>query len=116
MNNEPQDVTVDDARGLHRVMRALHDGHCPQCGAVFPCENARMENAIGELIGEQCPRCAFTITREEAQAIGQVFQPIMRQNLEVFFKWREARNSPTIRPGAAASPPETLNSQPSTLN
>lgn len=89
------DVIIERARSLHRIVRALHDGHCPKCGAVFPCEAARLENR------EQRPRCEFFITHEEAEAACKEFAPIMRRNLEVFEAWRASRapNDQAQRPG-----------------
>lgn len=85
MSNNEQDVIVERARSLHRVVRALHDGHCPSCGAVFPCEDARQPDC------ETCPRCGFSITNEEAEAACQEFAPVMAKNLAVFEQWRKGR-------------------------
>lgn len=30
------DVKDDEARALHRIVRAMHDGHCPSCGHLAP--------------------------------------------------------------------------------
>lgn len=79
------DVIAERARSLHRVVRALHDGHCPRCSAIFPAEHA-------ERIGfETCPECGFKITNEEAAAAVKEFAPVMRKSLEIFEEWRRNR-------------------------
>ena len=83
------DVDFEEARALHRVVRALHDGHCPKCSAIFPAEQAQWRWSLGE----KCPKCGFTISREEAEAALSEFAPIMQRNLELFEAWRERRRN-----------------------
>jgi len=87
-----QDVIIERARSLHRVVRALHDGHCPSCGHIFqPHEQVASHGVQAYADREQCPKCKFTITHEEAEAVCKEFAPIMRKNLEVFEEWRANR-------------------------
>lgn len=92
MNNElpaiAADVSAERARALHRVVRALHDGHCPNCGALFELEKARRTD------GERCAEdCGFYITHEEADAALKEFQPYMKKNVDIFLEWRKERQA-----------------------
>ena len=77
------DVDFETARSIHRIVRAMHDGECPKCHALF--ESRHMTTMSGD---EQCPACGFTITHDEMQAATQTFAPVMERNLEVFETWR----------------------------
>jgi hypothetical protein len=70
------------ARALHRVVRAMHDGHCPKCGHLAP------STAFDEEWRHRCPSCFFTITREEAEAALAEFRPYLNKSVEVFEAWR----------------------------
>ena len=48
-------------RALHRVVRAMHDGHCPNCGHL----EASYRFATGK--DHKCPKCEFFVTHEEAE-------------------------------------------------
>jgi len=76
----------DVARALHRIVRSIHDGHCPSCSCVRPSEDFRH----GEHQWE-CPECHWHLTRAEAQAAVKVFQPFMKKSLDVFERWRCGR-------------------------
>lgn len=80
------DVIIERARSLHRIVRALHDGHCPKCGIIFQPGSFTHRPDL-----ELCPRCGFSITHEEAEAACKEFAPVMRRNLEVFESWRANR-------------------------
>ncbi|MCC7419409.1 MAG: hypothetical protein IT428_03920, partial [Planctomycetaceae bacterium] len=59
---------ADKARALHRVVRAMHDGHCPKCGHLGPSETFWV--CAFSLLGpgsHKCPECGFFITAEEAR-------------------------------------------------
>ena len=83
------DVSAEEARALHRVVRAMHDGHCPKCG--FLDSASRFCGGGGAPCGHQCPNCLFTITSDEAIAALQAFQPYLKRSVEVFDRWRESR-------------------------
>lgn len=84
-----QDVIIERARSLHRVVRALHDGHCPSCGAIV--DSREVQSPM--ILGEKCPKCGFYITTEEAAAAMKEFEPVMKKNLEIFEAWRRERAS-----------------------
>lgn len=81
------DVTSSEARALHRVVRAMHDGNCPKCGHLGP------SNTFNSRLGHVCPECSFFIRTEESEAALRTFQPFMALNAEIFEKWRETRNA-----------------------
>lgn len=74
----------DEARALHRVVRALHDGACPSCASIFPSEQVQHGN------DERCPACGFTVTQAEREAVMQIFRSRMSRSLEIFNQWRES--------------------------
>lgn len=78
-----------EARSLHRVVRAMHDGHCPACGHLGSAESFAM---LGR---HSCPnpQCGFEITDAEAREALDLFMPAMRRNYEVFVAWRERRRA-----------------------
>lgn len=80
----------EEARALHRVVRAMHDGHCPFCGHLGPAgdfEDWKHDH--------WCPKCGFTITAEEAKAALATFHVFMKRNLEIFEQWRRRRQAQT---------------------
>ena len=81
------DVSSDNARALHRVVRAMHDGHCPECGHLAPSEEFRNNPIQPDLL--ECPECGFYIREHEARAALALFRPILARSLDVFNKWRE---------------------------
>jgi len=83
--NSDVSLAPDTARALHRVVRALHDGNCPKCGALNPSDTV-YDTAVYE--GWCCPDCKFTITAEEAKAAMAAFRPFMEANLAIFEAWR----------------------------
>lgn len=89
----------DQARSLHRIVRAMHDGECPACHEVHDSSEMWRTSLLLNLpdnvvapSGWQCPACGFHITEAEGEAIFQIFAPFMTKNLEVFRDWRAARN------------------------
>lgn len=89
------DVTSSEARALHRVVRAMHDGNCPKCGHIGPSETFQVGDMAGDLDGYRCPMmmCRFRISEEEAQAAIGTFQPFMALNAEIFETWRNTRHA-----------------------
>lgn len=80
------DLSYEEKRALHRIVRAMHDGECPKCHGLYP--SMRQENG-----DEVCPNCKFTITKEEVDAAMMEFAEIMERNLEVFEGWRKKRKT-----------------------
>ena len=79
------DISAEEARALHRVVRAMHDGHCPSCGTLSPSE----EKVSGN--GYRCESCGFAVSGFVAQAALQEFRPFLQRSLTVFEEWREKR-------------------------
>lgn len=95
------DVSADGARALHRVVRAMHDGHCPSCGYLAPAGLFEVQDrgfrGMGhgfELIGHRCPSCNFKTTWQEEQAALAAFRPHFLKSVEVFEAWRNGRPLP----------------------
>ena len=98
----------DEARALHRIVRAMHDGECPKCHAVHPSERMRYrlqgftdENGnhypfATRESGWQCPSCRFKVTQDEADAVLKIFAPFMERNLAIFEQWRSERSQNTV--------------------
>lgn len=90
------DISGEQARALHRVVRAMHDGNCPKCGYLGPSSEFefRYANAPGGLriLDHICPKCKFRIGYKEAEAALEAFRPYMQANVEIFEKWREEFN------------------------
>lgn len=82
-------LDVDDfevARSIHRVVRAMHDGECPNCHLLFA-----STSMLADRLDHVCPHCGFTITKQESAAAIKMFAPVMKKNLAVFEKWRQQR-------------------------
>lgn len=76
----------DIARACHRIVRAMHDGHCPNCGHLGTAES--FAPIIG---GHRCPVCQFRTTEEDEREALKQFAPLLRQSLDVFLQWRQER-------------------------
>lgn len=76
------DVSAEGARALHRVVRAMHDGHCPKCGYLGPADCFWHEEY------HECPVCNFRVTEVEARAALMAFRPHFLKSVEVFEAWR----------------------------
>lgn len=77
----------DEARAIHRVVRAMHDGECPKCHNIHNAEEMRVKRSPW---GWKCPLCDFAITEAEGDAALAQFATFMDRNLAVFERWREA--------------------------
>lgn len=78
------DVSLEQARALHRVWRALNDGDCPNCHKFHAAtEIVRSSDAI------TCPSCWFHVKKTEIAAIEQMFAPAMDAAVAIFNKWRD---------------------------
>lgn len=73
-------VSAEDARAMHRVVRALHDGHCPSCGALHD------SRAVKLATRHECPSCHFYITNDEAKQALDTFHDYMRKCCDIFIK------------------------------
>lgn len=97
------DVSAEEARALHRVVRAMLDGHCPYCGdlrdsrGMHGCLYRRRDGTItnfgsskDDWLGEGmfCRNCRFHITAKEAKAALSEFHKYMAKSVAVFQKWR----------------------------
>lgn len=80
----------DEARSVHRIVRAMHDGECPKCHEIHDSRAMARHTLMGKPIGWTCPSCRFSITAEESDAALKLFAPFMERNLAVFEKWRAA--------------------------
>ena len=99
------DVDFEQARAVHRVVRAMHDGECPRCHTILPADHMRIspQEATRAALRDRppqltwdliCPACDFTITHAEQQAAFQLFAPVMERNLAVFEEWRAGLTPP----------------------
>ncbi len=90
--NEPAplalDVSLEKARALHRVWRALNDGDCPKCHSFTAAHNIKRDGFAIE-----CPACGFHVSREEIDAIEKMFAPAMDAATKIFLEWRKDRGS-----------------------
>jgi rubrerythrin len=75
--------SFDRARAVHRVVRALNDGECPNCQTLRDSREVRQDN--GDLI---CPTCGFEIKKAEADAAIELFAEPMARALAIFAQWR----------------------------
>lgn len=89
------DVSAEGARALQRVVRAMHDGHCPRCGHLAPAaEFQRYIPSPDQYSTEQvrdghaCPTCDFEISAAQEHAALAAFAPHFRKSVEVFEAWR----------------------------
>jgi len=88
------DVSGEHARALHRVVRAMHDGHCPKCGHLGPAEHFWVDEKSHPSCAEdegrhECPACHFVVTETEARAALMAFHPYLNKSVEVFERWRQ---------------------------
>ncbi len=68
------DVSLEKARALHRVWRALNDGDCPKCHRHFAATEVIRNRTSGMI---RCPLCFFTVYGEEIREIERLFSPAM---------------------------------------
>ncbi len=86
---ERKPTAGEKARALHRVVRAMHDGHCPSCGHLGSSESFVVDLHPGKGVDHKCPKCCFTVAKEEAEAALAMFRPYLRESVRVFEQWRE---------------------------
>lgn len=86
------DVSLEKARALHRVWRALNDGDCPKChNAVAATDVIRPNLKGGVWIKCPNPDCGFHVTGEEITEIERMFAPAMNGAVAIFEEWRATR-------------------------
>lgn len=80
------DVSLEKARALHRVWRALNDGDCPKCHKFHAAtEIHRTADGI------ECPSCGFYVWLSEIELIEKLFAPAMDAAVSIFEDWRRSR-------------------------
>lgn len=86
------DVSMETARALHRVWRALNDGDCPKCHRFISSFGVARDGSPGEN-GQSisCPKCGFEILDFEIAEIQEMFRPAMDACVEKFEEWRRKR-------------------------
>lgn len=78
----------NECRAIHRVIRAMHDGECPQCHNLYASTDMVREREGAMVADHVCPGCGFTITHEQSEAGLKLFGTFMEKNLEIFERWR----------------------------
>ena len=78
MDNAAPALTDEQIRDCYYVMRAMHDGACPQCGHVA--DGATFEWNQGY----QCPKCCFQITGPELAGIRKLSARAVARRLTGF--------------------------------
>lgn len=90
----------DEARAIHRVIRAMHDGECPKCHIILPAVEMRC------VTGWLCPSCRFSISQFEASDGLGKFAPFMERNLAIFERWRAGSTSDRCPVATVTTEPE----------
>lgn len=92
------DVTADGSwsRILHRVVRSMHDGHCPHCGYLADALRFEARPLQAEFGAKVCPRCCFSISLEDSTEALHAFSRYTRRSVIVFEKWRELKHLPMV--------------------
>jgi hypothetical protein len=80
------DLSAEHARALHRIVRSMHDGHCPKCSYLGTSDSFYPPVRSGGM--HQCPRCQFTVTDYEAESALEAFRPYLQASVELFENWR----------------------------
>ena len=86
------------ARALHRITRAMHDGHCPKCGHLGP-----SERFYDETRGHVCPKrgCGFIVTHEESRKALDAFRPFLAKSFDIWEQWKNEPGDVEEDSGAA---------------
>ncbi len=86
------DVSLEKARALHHVWRALNDGDCPKCHKHYAATMMDRFQTLGNpSMSVRCPDCGFTVYGEEIDAIECLFAPAMDAAVAIFEEWRTSR-------------------------
>lgn len=97
------DVSPDQARALHRVCRAMHDGDCPNCGVISDSMSMVKIEVMtngNDVKVWRCPHCKFEITEGEMHHARSLFRPYMQKSLDVFEQWSQSRGQQSNGPDA----------------
>lgn len=106
LTQEALDLDVDnevEARALHRVVRAMHDGHCMECGYRAPAETFNQTLDLHTPSGYRCPSCGFSIAADEADDAMDAFHPTGLKSVAVFKNWAAKRKRRIACQKAASS-------------
>jgi hypothetical protein len=91
----PAEVREHLIRAMHRVVRAMHDGSCPNCGHLAPSHKFELPEQLAlsddVLIAHRCPACLYAITVAHEREVLQLFLPIAQRSRDVLDDWREGR-------------------------
>lgn len=87
------DVQAEQARALHRVVRAMHDGHCPNCGYLGASDLFVVDYVSGSerLTDHVCPHCGFAVSDSEAKEALAQFAPFLQKSVVLFKQWQAER-------------------------
>ena len=87
------DTSLEKARALHRVWRALNDGDCPKCHKFRPAtEMLRFYEFPSDGPAVACPSCNFSVSHEEIKDIEKMFAPAMNAAVAIFEEWQLTRH------------------------
>ncbi len=89
--SEARVIDGEWARALHRVVRSMHDGHCPVCGYMAASEMFEVAPKVDFQRDKKCPQCGFSISVEEANAALAAFRPHLAKSVAIFEEWRTQR-------------------------
>jgi hypothetical protein len=85
---DPAAVSPEVARSLRSVVRAMHDGLCPQCGILCDAEDMRKGRGYTQCAsGWRCPECEFYLSEATAKAALQASAAHMAAHLAAFRAW-----------------------------
>jgi len=116
-SNKVLDLDYSEARSLHRVVRAMHDGECPKCHRVYPAEAMRVtkqEHLPPESrIGWRCPGCGYKIKQKTGEAALKTFGILMDKNREIFDAWAKEFEASEGLKSVEDSKPQALELPPS---
>ncbi len=96
-NGMALDVSLEKARALHRVWRALNDGDCPKCHRMHAASEVIRDTRdfVASVIAKKhqplgiaCPTCGFKIAYREIERIEELFAPAMDAAVSIFEDWR----------------------------
>lgn len=78
-------------RALHRVVRAMHDGHCPNCGHLgtsdsflWTTDDPDPDECGKLLLGHRCPACGFATYKEDEETALKLFKPFMEKAVAIW--------------------------------